>query len=185
LLNTVLGGFSSGVAASTSSYESIQSVTVGAGGASSISFTSIPATYASLQIRYLAQNDAAYEDFFDVYFAVNTSTSYAYHNIWGSGSAVSAGGQSSRTTSFLGTYIPSGNASRFGVAIIDIHNYASTTQNKTVRAFGGYDKNGSGYITLGSVLSINTAAIDTITLSPSSTKFSQYSTFALYGIKGA
>jgi hypothetical protein len=69
LLNTVLATFSEGTPPiPPTSFESIQTVTVGAGGASSISFTSIPATYASLQIRYLAQNDAAYEDFFDVYF---------------------------------------------------------------------------------------------------------------------
>ena len=38
----------------TNSYESIATVTVGSGGSSSLTFSSIPATYTHLQIRYMA-----------------------------------------------------------------------------------------------------------------------------------
>ena len=44
---------------STNSYESIQTVTVGSGGQSTISFTSIPSTYKHLQIRMLARATGA------------------------------------------------------------------------------------------------------------------------------
>ena len=36
-------------------YESIATVTVGAGGSSSVTFSSIPSTYTHLQIRFTAQ----------------------------------------------------------------------------------------------------------------------------------
>ena len=41
------------------SYESIATTTVGSGGASSITFSSIPATYAHLQIRGIFKPSAA------------------------------------------------------------------------------------------------------------------------------
>jgi hypothetical protein len=45
--------------AGTTSYESIAVSTVGSGGASSVSFTSIPGTYSHLQIRYLGRDNRA------------------------------------------------------------------------------------------------------------------------------
>jgi hypothetical protein len=49
----------------------------------------------------------------------------------------------------------------------------------------GFDANGSGYVSLGSGLWMNTAAVTSIKLSPYSGTFVQYTQFALYGIKGA
>ena len=164
-----------------SSYESIATVTVGTA-TPTITFSSIPSTYASLQLRYLAQHNSGIVDLWDVGLTVNTSTSYAYHLLTGSGAAASATGSSSQSTANTSTYIPSGTANTFGVGLLDFVDYASTTKNKTVRCFGGFDRNGSGYITLSSILSINTAAINSITLSASN--FNTGSTFALYGIKG-
>lgn len=186
MLNTLASIYQGGASGASPSFESIQTVTVGSGGASSISFTSIPATYASLQIRYLAQvTNSGYVDYYNILFSVNTSTSYTQHYLLGSGATASASGSASGTTTYLNTYVQSGTANLFSVGIVDIHNYASTTQNKTVRTIGGYDANGTGFLTLSSNLSINTAAINSITLAPDHDKFSQYSTFFLYGIKGA
>ena len=42
--------------AADGNYESIATVTVGSGGTSTISFTSIPQTYTHLQLRYIARN---------------------------------------------------------------------------------------------------------------------------------
>jgi hypothetical protein len=58
-MSLILGILDSGVAASTNSYESIATVTVGSGGASEVEFTSIPSTYTHLQIRALARNTTA------------------------------------------------------------------------------------------------------------------------------
>jgi hypothetical protein len=48
----------------------------------------------------------------------------------------------------------------------------------------GTDGNGSGAIFLGSGLWMNTAAVSTITITSAAGNFDQYSSFALYGIKG-
>ena len=150
--------------------------------AATVTFSSIPSTYKHLQLRYLAQHNSGIVDYWDVRLTVNTSTSYAYHLLQGSGAAASAAGSSSQSTANTSTLIPSGTANTFGVGLLDFVDYASTTKNKTVRCFGGFDRNGSGFITLSSILSINTAAINSITLSASN--FNTGSTFALYGMVG-
>ena len=73
-----------------------------------------------------------------------------------------------------------------GAAIIDIHNYVSTTQYKTVRNVSGSDANNSfGEIFLSSGLWLSTAAIDSITLKSTGTgNWTTTTQIALYGIKG-
>ena len=56
ILGTVASQFSS---KPFGSYESIQTVTVGLGGAANVEFTSIPATYTHLQIRGISKTDRA------------------------------------------------------------------------------------------------------------------------------
>jgi hypothetical protein len=73
-------------------------------------------------------------------------------------------------------------ASIFGAGIVDILDYANTNKYKTLRALAGVDFNGSGRVGLTSGLWQSTSAINAITLEGSS--FVQYSSFALYGIKG-
>ena len=63
LLNNLAAILNDGVTAAATSFDSIATVTVGAGGSSSITFSSIPSTYKHLQIRLLAQtNRATYPD---------------------------------------------------------------------------------------------------------------------------
>jgi hypothetical protein len=71
------------------------------------------------------------------------------------------------------------------VAIIDIHDYASTTRNKTVRSFEGSDNNGTGDVTLVSGLWLNTAAVTSATVSVlGGINYAAGTTISLYGIKG-
>jgi hypothetical protein len=70
----------------------------------------------------------------------------------------------------------------FGALVIDILDYTNTNKNTTIRSLGGYDANGSGYLQLESMLWNNTAAINQIVLGTGG--WAQYSSFALYGIKG-
>ena len=53
---------SGGAAAAGTAYESIATVTVGAGGSSSVTFSSIPSTYQHLQIRYINTTSTAYQN---------------------------------------------------------------------------------------------------------------------------
>jgi len=181
------GLFSAGVAANTNSYESIATTTVGAGGTGTITFSSIPLTYKHLQLRAIARtNNGGGEDY--VIFRQNgiSGTSYSYHQITGNGSTVNATGGASNSETYPGHYPGStSGASIFGTIIIDLLDYADTNKYKTIKSLGGYDNNGAGRLGLYSGLFMSTNAISSFTLSPGAgSLFTQYSQFALYGIKG-
>jgi len=172
----------------TNSYESIATVTVGSGGQSSISFSSIPSTFKHLQIRGIGRttNSGTLGNPGINFNGDTNANNYTLHILYGDGSSASAygGGAGSGTDTSITTGSSAG-ASIFGVAVIDVLDYASTNKYKTVRSLTGADLNGSGTIRLYSNLWMNTAAISSLTLTPSaSASYSQYSSFALYGIKG-
>ena len=171
----------------TNSYESISTVTVGAGGSSSITFSSIPSTYKHLQIRALVRATHAVTNgaWFAQYNSDTGSNYYSYHLLYGNGSSAGAVAGGTGTSMLWGDYVgANGAASTFGVAVVDVLDYQNTNKYKTSRGLYGFDLNGSGTIALASNLWMNTNAISSITLTPSSNNFAQYSQFALYGIKG-
>jgi hypothetical protein len=188
----ILGIFASQISghlwAPSGAYDSIATVTVGSGGSSSISFTSIPSTYTHLQLRINGRdNRGVYRDFFAINFNGDTGNNYAGHSLGGNGSSASAGGYSTFNEIQCGWVAgaSANNANGFGVSVTDILDYTNTNKNTTVRGLGGYDDNGQGDIQLFSGLWMNTAAITQISVTPGSgTSFSEYSSFALYGIKG-
>lgn len=156
---------------------------------SSVTFSSIPTGYTSLQIRYTARStNASTGDSPLMLINGDTGNNYAYHLLSANGTAVSASGGSSYNAIFCPNIsAANATASIFGAGIIDIHDYNSTSNNKTVRSFGGWDGNGSGFTQLRSGFRVNTAAITSITLNLQNTggSFASGSTFALYGFKGA
>jgi hypothetical protein len=185
VLNNI-AGLLSGVTAANS-YESIQTVTVGAGGQSSASFTVIPATYKHLQVRAFMQNNRGTFGTSTYLLRINSDSGSNYYNhvLAGSGSAASASAYSDTAVNpndASGT----GVSGVFGVSVIDILDYTNTNKNTTVRMLNGVDVNGSGgFVSLNSALWNNTAAITTLTITPAhGTLWNQYSSFALYGIKG-
>lgn len=192
LLNSIAGLLGVGVAGSD--FESIATVTVGAGGSSTISFSSIPSTYKHLQIRGLCQSNRGTYAIDDLKLNINSDTgaNYTYHALVGSGSAASASGSSAGLSYW---YIDSSSTataagSIFGAIVLDILDYANTSKNKTMRMLQGYDLNGTiasnyGTIKLQSSVWLSTSAITSISLAPiAGTAFNQNSHFALYGIKG-
>ena len=182
---------SGGAAASTSSYESIATATV-TGSSATITFSSIPSPYKHLQLRILARGTAnGGADPLILFMRANSDTgsNYANHRLVGNGSTVTAGGSASETRMQPAIYADSGYpANVYGAIIIDIHDYSSTTKNKTVRSISGVDDNlgtVNSRLNLRSDLWMNTAAITTLTLENNGgDNFNSNSTFALYGIKG-
>lgn len=169
----------------TNSYESIQTVTVGFGGQATVTFSSIPNTYKHLQIRCIAKMTSGGGPFANrITFNSDTGTNYSDHNLNGSGASVSAGGAASTTYIRNWDFTGSGATNIFGTGVIDVLDYADTNKNKTVRCLSGYDANGSGSIFLSSGLWRSTSAISSMTFTPESGSYAQYSQFALYGIKG-
>jgi hypothetical protein len=192
LLNVISGLLSGGAApAAATSYESISTVTVGAGGSSSISFSSIPSTFKHLQIRYMARSTVANvaDGYVSVRFNGDSTNGnyYFYHFLDGNGSsaAAAAGGTN---TNIYGAICAGNNAtaSVFGAGVINILDYSSSNKYKVTRGLGGIDNNGSGVVRLSSGEWYNTAAVTDITLGANAfgNSFTQYSSFALYGIKG-
>jgi hypothetical protein len=175
--------------ASASSYESIATVTVGSGGTSSISFTSIPQTYKHLQIRGIGKTDRAAGTVTELQVEINsdTTSNYYTHELMGNGSSVIPSAQTSTAIKYFSwSRLASADTSVFSANIIDFLDYANTSKYKTARHLGGVDGNGFGNIILNSGMIANTAAISSIKITPGygSTTLLQYTSFALYGIKG-
>ena len=170
---------------STNSYESIATVTVGAGGSGSISFTSIPSTYKHLQLRVMAKDNRATTSN-NVLFRFNSdsATNYSYHLVYGDGA--SAGVDTGTSVTAIYSIIASNSASGFGVNIMDILDYADINKYKTTRTLIGFDNNdANGRIGLFSGNWRSTSAINRIDVAfNSATALNQYSSLALYGIKG-
>jgi hypothetical protein len=173
-----------------SNYESISTVTVGSGGVSNIEFSSIPSTYKHLQIRMSAEGVAGSSSgpvSVDVILNSDTGANYAYHRLYGSGSSTAADNSISRTSTLGGLINFSSSVNNiYGGSITDILDYANTNKYKVLRSLSGYDANGDGYISLISGLWQSTSAISNIKIYPLDRSYTwrQYSSFALYGIKG-
>ena len=156
----------------------------GNGTATNITFSSIPQTYKSLQLRIIAQDiiSGTVVPQVNIWVNGNSSGIYANHTLEGDGSSAFASGATGNPL-ILSQYVPYAlNANIYGVGIFDFIDYASTSKNKTARGIQGYNKNGSGNIQLSSGLYPSTTAITSITIGYAASGFSTSSTFALYGI---
>jgi hypothetical protein len=176
-------------------FESIATTTVGAGGAGSVIFSSIPQNYKHLQIRSFCKTNRPTYSVDEITYRINgdTGNNYSAHHVGGTGSAAESASSTSYSSIRFGSFMLSTttvHASMFGGSIIDLLDYTSTNKYKTVRTLTGYDTNATatdyyGYITLSSGLWMNSSAVTSMTLySLSGASFVQYSHFALYGIKG-
>ena len=118
-----------------------------------------------------------------VQFNSDTGSNYSFHYLLGNGSGTAAGGFANQSA--IGWKTPSTSANIFSAAILDILDYQNTNKYKTTRSLAGDDFNGSGAVVMHSGNWRNTAAISTVTITlTGGNSFAQYSSFALYGIKG-
>jgi hypothetical protein len=187
MISSLIGIIASSGGVAGTAYESIATTTVGSGGVASITFSSIPSTYTHLQIRGIARNTDTGGSNIGNAIRLNSDTgsNYATHYLFGDGS--SAFSQVTAPNSFiaLGDMPTSGMlASTFSTYVVDILDYTNTNKNKTLRTLSGFDRNGAGWIGLSSGVWINTTAVNAVTVIPYGGNFAQYSSFALYGIKG-
>jgi hypothetical protein len=162
----------------------------GTGSSGTITFSSIPSTYTSLQLRVLGRTTRTNTDStLGIRFNNDTGSNYTYHYLSGSGASASAAGFTAQTASYNAVISGSTTASNvMGVAIIDVHDYTSTTRNKTIRTFTGWDTNNvtGGSVSLYSGLWLNTAAVNRIDLIiADGSNWASNAVFSLYGIKGA
>jgi len=193
ILGTLASQFS-GKPFAVESFESISTATVGSGGTSTISFSSIPQTYKHLQIRWLSKsNFSGSSNIINTHCRFNgdTGNNYSWHYLNGDAGTLTAGGIADTYSIFL-SYLPaSGYANMFGIGVCDILDYTNSNTYKTVRTFGGCDVNNTGgekgIVSLATGNWRSFSAISSITIgnaSDLSNGFNQYTEFALYGIKG-
>lgn len=188
VLGALVGSFASGPA--PGSYESIATVAVAAGTSSAnITFSSIPSTYTHLQVRMIHRSVSSnvYNAWFTARLNGDTATNYSSHGMYGNGSSVATGG-SANVTVLDGFSRPGADAGDtfYGVHIVDILDYANTNKYKTVRHLGGADISISTTRLDVAIYSNNwrsTSAINEITFIGNQGAFTEYSHFALYGIK--
>jgi hypothetical protein len=180
---------SSKLTAAGTAYESIATTTVGSGGQSTITFSSIPSTYKHLQVRLAVRSSitgSGNQDDVLMRFNSDSGNNYAGHQVYGSGSTAGAGslGGTPPVNIMYPAYVTSNSASAdtYGVAIIDILDYKNTNKYKVMRSLSGHDVSGDGFILSRTSLWMSTTAISSITFTFSSGSYMQYSSLALYGI---
>jgi hypothetical protein len=182
--------------APSGAYDSIATTTVGAGGTTSVLFSSIPQGYTHLQLRMIARSDRAVSFGSPIYAQFNSDTAvgnyYETHGIYGDGTTAGTvafdGGAVGGC--FVGLHQgANGTANAFAASVTDILDYSNSNKNKTVRSLNGNEINGGNTnsgIQLYSSLWMNTNAITSINLiAYHGNTFQQYTQFALYGIRGA
>lgn len=163
----------------------IQRVTVGAGGAGSIDFNSIPQTYTHLEVRLTVRGTTAANNDW-MFFTLNNQATGSSHYLSGNGAVMDVynyvnSGQP------LTMNMPCANATSgiFGAGIIRVLDYTNTSKNKTSLILSGHDRNGAGIVMLSSHLLSSTAAVTAISLKPwGLSSFAQYTVASLYGVVG-
>jgi hypothetical protein len=164
-------------------YTLISSVTVGSGGAATIEFTSIPATYTDLCLLTSTRNEASATSDINVTFNTSGGT-YTGKRLLGVGSG--SGESDSNSQQQLRNDISTYTANTFASGMFYVPNYASSNA-KSTSADSVSENNATEAIQmLTAGLWSGTAAISTITLDiAAGQEFAQYSTAYLYGISNA
>lgn len=164
-------------------YSLIASSTVGSGGASSITFSSIPSTFTDLLVKISTKTG------FDwLLCEFNNSGGTAYDQIYvsGNGSTTGSGTQNDKPAAYATITGQNVTANTFGSAELYIPNYAGS-KFKSILGDGISEANQTAaYVYLASSIWENTAAITQIKLTKSDAgNFDQYSTAYLYGISNS
>jgi hypothetical protein len=157
----------------------IISRTVLASGASTITFSAIPATYTDLRLVINYKLDTAYAMQFQ--FNADTATNYSTTILYGNGSSAGSGRYSQAFCK-----IADNVDSVWALGTIDVFSYAGSTY-KTSLMTNSADNNGSGWIERNVGLWRSTAAITSLKVGSIGASYLMIAgtTATLYGIKAA
>jgi hypothetical protein len=171
-------------------YKLIASQVVGSGGASSITFSSIPQTYTDLQVVASARSTrtAASGDGLDMYFITSggtLTTGYTYKAVQTDSTTIynTSTGYEQGWGGVISTNASSSNA--FGSTIFYIPNYTSSNQKSYSVDSVGENNASSGWLSFNAALNSTTSAITGLQFFAGNGSLVQYSTFYLYGIKNS
>lgn len=172
-------------------YDSIATATVSNGTTTTLTFTSIPATYTHLQLRYIIRTDRtdAPQDAIGMRFNSDTGVNYYRHRFEAEDTgSVSAGHNTGTDAQYhLMGATATCTSNVFASGVVDIIDYANTSKYKTTKSLGGVMNSATqNWMGFQSSLWVNTSAINRIDLKVNyGTYYITGSTVALYGIKGA
>ena len=161
----------------------IASITIGSGGATGLSFISIPQNFTHLQMRVFARSSTSAAGVnVPLQFNSDTGNNYVAHYLGGDGSSAFSGVYGAPANSSNAGWVAgtTNTTNAFGCCIVDILDYTNTSKYTTVKSISGIDSNGSGLTGLWSGVWMNTSAITQIAFSLGTS--AQYSRFDLYGI---
>lgn len=169
-------------------YTLISSVTVGAGGASSIDFTSIPATYTDLVIK-ASLRDSGSVGTAGIQVRLNgATTNYSVKRLYANALGPDIGSDSSTRSGYLSIgYADSASktANTFGNLEFYLPNYAGSNYKSTSTDSTPEENGTNVYFAFYAGLWSSTAAVNQVTLYTDGSGFAQYSTAYLYGIKNS
>ena len=168
-----------------STYTKIETIEVGSGGASTIDFTSIPATYTDLVLKWSLRGNGG-ATIRSVQMQINNNTSSIYREliIDGNGSSASSAstGANDRIYWFGWANDTNSTGNAFSNCEAYIPNYTGSNY-KTMSVDGVAENNATtAYGRLTAILIETTSAISSIKII-GETAFLQYSSATLYGIK--
>jgi hypothetical protein len=163
----------------------IGSYTAGSGGATTVTFSSIPQTYTDLLLKLSVRGDS--NSYREVWINPNGSTSNgAGKMLFGSGSSTAATSTTARFEVSDWSTPPLATAGIFGSADAYITNYATSKYKRMSSDTVTENALTQAYISLQSSLWSDTAAITSLDIVLAvGAKFEQYSSFSLYGIKNS
>ena len=158
------------------------------GTTSSVTFSSIPATYTDLILRISSRISVGAIDWpLSLRFNGDTATNYSNTNLYWSGPSSARFSNQTSATRVLGSTGNTATANTFGSIEIYIPSYTAS-QNKPLSSFGAPETNGTtfddgtqAYVGLWR----NTAAVTSILISQDGSGFVSGSSFYLYGIKNS
>ena len=168
----------------------IASNTVGSGGVSSVTFSSIPQTYTDLVVKVSARGTSGYENVIAAQFNGDASLSpknYQNTRLYGNGTAAASDTLLTNYIQIAHANGPSGTANTFTNCEFYIPNYTSSNYKSTSSDYVVEQNLASTgtYQVLVAGLWQSTSAITSIALIPTAGNFTQYSTFYLYGISNS
>jgi hypothetical protein len=164
-------------------YEPIATTTLGSA-ATTITFSSIPATYTDLRVVWVGKMDTTGSSL-KGRFNSDTGSNYSYTYISGDGTSASSNYNNNLTSTDFGGMDVNIGSVQPAMVTIDIMSYAGSTY-KSYLATGSNDINGSGVTDRTVGLWRSTSAITSITLMRGgANNMSIGTTATLYGIKNA
>ena len=167
----------------------LSSVTVGAGGSSSISFTNIPQGYTDLKVVMSLRSSAGsltggFADSSWVSVNGSSSTNGSFRHIWGQGSGANT---NSGSLTYIAPINGSGSsASAFSNVELNVKNYsANRLKSYSVDSASENASASANFLSLIAGVWTNSSPITSLVLYCGEGNFVQHSTAVLYGIKNA